>query len=148
MTGPRYSQAGVQALKHGEAVTLTPASVRGMVPREGEAAYRSGGRIVPARQAERLLAAVDALPPRHDCPSLANCLNHPRWHVWRDIAWDNATDSFAAAWVATPQMAADGRVNGFERDFPTHAEALSYATERARADALAHLEAQPGEVCS
>lgn len=84
MTSPRYSQAGMQALKHGQQVTLTPANVRGMVPADGEAAYWVGDRIVPVRQAERLLAAVEATPPRHDCRGrLRHCDDHPGWRVFR-----------------------------------------------------------------
>jgi len=36
----RYSQAGLQALTHGQYVVLTPQNVQGMVPRDGEQAYK------------------------------------------------------------------------------------------------------------
>lgn len=36
----RYSQAGLQALTHGQYVVLTPQNVQSMVPRGGEQAYK------------------------------------------------------------------------------------------------------------
>lgn len=122
MTGPRYSQAGVQALKH------------------GEAAYRSGDRIVPARQAERLLEAVEALPPRHDCPGLNQCAQHPRWHVIVQPAGRRQVGAWTGIYpVATYRVYRPG-VSLPEVVTVYHAEAIAYATERAREDQLAAIQ--------
>lgn len=82
----------------------------------------------------------------HTCPStflgfrahgrrrrLNVCLEHPRWHVWKD------TDQ--VEWVAT---AGTGGPHYFDEGFPTHAEAIQYATSRARAEALAAVQSAEG----
>ena len=105
MTGPRYSQAGLQALK-------------------------AGSRIVPARQQLNLLAAVEALPPAHDCPGLANCTGHPRWNVIR---------MFSLSYVYSPKAGITAA-----QVFDTHAAAIAYATSRARAEQLAAITHSEG----
>src|SRR5690625_3666434 len=114
MTGPRYSQGGVQGLKH------------------GGAAFRAGDRIVPAREAEGLLAAVEGLPPAHDCPGLAECDDHPRWHAVC------APSYFRRGWNL---YAPNGAFHGW---MPTLPRTVGALTERARADQLAAITHSEG----
>lgn len=145
MSGPRYSQAGMQALKHGQQVTLTPGGVRGMVPREGEAAFRSGDRIVPARQARNLLAAVDSLPRR--------------WLIRRTAATKGVwiidmigMPARPAGWQVTAPTCRDGGLGGHIFAcacdwFPTYAEAAGYVgdvIDERRRDQLAAITSSEG----
>lgn len=61
----------------------------------------------------------------HKC-RLGACFNHPRWHVWHGAMY--------GTWRASAPFLQGGR------SFNTHAEAVAYATERARADMLAAVQ--------
>lgn len=135
MSGPRFSsQAGLASLRHGRQVILTPDAVQGMVPRDGEAAFRAGDRIVPARQARELLAAVEGLPPAHDCPGLARCGNHPRWRVAVRRGTPSGARSTLYPLRLTTYHVFRPHATIAEAVLLDHAEAMDLATERADAE--------------
>lgn len=68
---------------------------------------------------------------------LAECLNHPRWNVWRD--------SFNGNWVASAPVEAGAIWEaGGDRLFTEQPPAIQYATERARAERLAAVQSAEG----
>ncbi|HLS02901.1 MAG TPA: hypothetical protein VK054_13155 [Beutenbergiaceae bacterium] len=58
----------------------------------------------------------------HHCEGLARCNKHPRWHVMRELGMWRAYGP-GLLWYAD------------FAHFPTHAEAINYATKRARKEA-------------
>src|SRR5690625_3378019 len=94
-----------------------------------------------ARQAERLLAAVEDLPPAHRCPGLTRCGNHPRWRV----AVRRGTPSVARSTLYPLRITAyhvfRPHATIAEAVLLDHAEAMDLATERAeQLAAIAHSE--------
>jgi len=56
----------------------------------------------------------------HDCEGLAECLSHPRWHVW----WDG----YGVWWVNAPGTPlGEGHISGHY----SHTEAINHAQKEA-----------------
>jgi len=75
---------------------------------------------------------------KHECIGLRSCIFHPRWNV------SKARYGGRSPWWAW----APGSGSWSDRPFATHAEAVAYATSRARAERLAAVQSAEGQAAS
>lgn len=73
----------------------------------------------------------------HDCPGLSICDDHPRWHVGKVLP--NALG--IEGWWA---IGGDDTPDDYDATLSTFAEAVAYATERARGERLAAVQSAEG----
>ena len=55
----------------------------------------------------------------HNCPGLAECIDHPRWHIYK---------TRLRGWCVSPPLRTHGNA---PEAFPSHAEAINYAQKEA-----------------